>query len=260
MRLYLTIPAVKWSVTQLRLLPKNQTALLFFLIFGVSPEVGPSGSGSRADFEEEFYRYFGGPIRGGGIAVYDPFGGQWRAENYIHSTVYGRLLVGSHKWTEGSEAFFQRDPQAGGWPARFELTDNGFDNLRYRTESPCLKYEYRLPLAAVATYYFRFDDLSSYRPASQRDVVDIYRHRVVSKHPRLGELFVEGSSFMGALFSPEPASDSERTSCFPPSPFSMEPQQRALLYRGDIDYIRSRLENNETIADYVRRMIQGGRI
>src|SRR4030042_2055188 len=259
MGLFITAKAVRWSVNQLNLLPKNQTALLFFLIFAVCPEVGSSNSKSRQEFETEFHRYFGGPIRGDGIAVYDPCGGQWRAENYIHSTVYGRLLVGSHRGTEGTEAFFQREPKAGGWPAQFELTDKGFDNLKYRNESPSLRYEYRLPLTAIATYYYRFDDISHYHLVDQRGLVQLYKQKILSKHSRLGELFVEGSWFLDTIFSAQSLTEKEKISCFPPSPFMGEPQQRVLLYADDIDYIKGQLKDGETIAEYVHNSIREGR-
>lgn len=258
MGLYLTPQAIKWAVYSLSNLPKNQTALFFFLIFAKCPDVDRTSVARRTRFEEEFHRYFGGPIKGGGIAVYDPFGKEWRAEQYINSTVYGRLLVGSHKWTEGSEAFFSRKPKSGGWPAKFELTEEGFDALKYRSSPPCLKYEYRLPLTATAIYYFRFDDLSPYNPTNLDDLISLYRKIVITTHPKLHLLFQESQKLSGMeLFRRDPLSESEKLSCFPPSPFSTEEKTRALLYVDDVDLIDSRLKAGESIADYVRYLLRG---
>lgn len=255
MGLYLTPTAVKWSVSQLRLLPKNQTALFFFLILARCPAVDRTNPKKRKDFEEEFYRYFGGPIKGGGTAVYDPFGGEWRAEEYINSTVYGRLLVGSHKWTEGEEAFFQRIPSGGGWPALFNLTDYGFDNLKLRAHPPCLRFEHRLRQNVIAIYYYRFEDLSGYGLSNQQDLLVLYKNTVIADNPRLSELFREGPSFIGSIFRQEPLSEYEKISCYPTAPFSTDVKHREFLYANDLDIIKSKLNNGETVADYVHRML-----
>ena len=133
---YLSKEAITWARMQLEKLSKDQIALLYFLIFARCPKVDRTIPAKREKFESEFYKYFGVPIKGGGVASFNPFDGKWRAPNYINSTVYGRLLVGSHRWTEGSEAFFTRTPSSSGWPAEFSLTDEGFDNLLYRNQPP----------------------------------------------------------------------------------------------------------------------------
>lgn len=253
---YLSPRAIKWSIENLSLLPKNQTVLFFFLIFATCPEVDRTHPAKKIKFESEFNRYFGGPIKGGGVAVYDPFGKEWRAENYINSTVYGRLLVGSHKWTEGSEAFFSREPKSGGWPALFYLTEDGFNNLKYRDKPPCLKYEYRLPLPATAIYYYRFEDLSYLNPSTQEDVISLFSNRVINSHPQLNSLFRNGIKFNEKeLFREYPISEAEMISCFPPSPFCSDEKARALLYVEDLELIKSELKDGLTTADYVHNLL-----
>lgn len=256
---YLTDKAVKWSLEQLQWLPKNQTALLYFLIFARSPRVDRTDPSVGQEFEAELNRYFGGPIKGGGVACYDPFAAEWRAEQYLNSTVYGRLLVGSHKWTEGVEAFFSRDPASGGWPAVFNLTDKGFNNLESRIRPPCLRFGYKLPLKSLSIYYFRFIDLSSFGPSCLEEIVEQYEKLVISKHPRLQELFKEGPSFFGPLFTSNPLSENEKISCYPLAPFASDTKTRQLLYVEDVELIKSRMEHGQTIADYIHNKLIGGK-
>lgn len=253
MGIYLSLQAVKWSLKRIENLPKNQTALLYFLIFAREPIVDRSGV-EKESFEEEFYRYFGGPIKGGHVAPFDPFAGEWRAENYINSTVYGRLLVGSHSWTEGSESFFERNPASGGWPAKFTLHKEGFDNLRFRSSPPCLKAQYRLPLSAIAIYYYRFRELF-FNPDSLDDLVSKYKEEVLSKYQKLAELFVDGPSCFDNLFSDHPPNEQEMIECYPPSPFSSEEKRNVKLYIEDVERIGHDLEPGEQIADYVRDVL-----
>jgi len=253
---YITPEAIKWSLGHLSRLPKDQLALVFFLILAKAPQVQRGGINSPSNFESEFYRYLGGAIPGNGWAVYNPFEQDWRAGEYINSTIYGRLLNGSHKWTSEGIGFFKRSPAAG-WPAVFELTTKGFDNLRERLSPPCLKAPMRLPLTVLAIYYYRFENLSSFAPSTVSDLVKKYRADVVSKEQRLGELFVEGPQFLsGQLLRSEPLSEEEKISCYPPSPFSAEPKKRALLYGGDIDAINARLIEGQDIADFVRNILR----
>jgi hypothetical protein len=257
--IYLKPQAIKQALKVLSGLPKNQTALFYFLIFATCPEITKKEETDAYVFEREFYKYFGGPIKGGGTGVFDPFGHEWRAENYLYSTVYGRLLTGSHKWTEGSEAFFDRKPSGGGWPATFKLSDRGFDNLKERNSPPCLKYDYRLPIAAVAIYYYRFLDLSSFNPQSIKDVVSRYKKDVLSKHPRLKELFIETLNMADNIFQNKRPSEEEMINCYPTSPYSTKEKTRELLYRDDVQFIKSNLKPGEQVADYVRALITEAR-
>lgn len=259
-RTYLTSAAIKWALSELKKIPKDQLALLFFLMLVKSPTVKRGKHGEPSAFEIEFQKYLSGPVLGGGSAVFNPFDQQWRAADYLNSTVFGRLLNGSHKWTEGTEAFFIREPTSS-WPANFRLTDRGFDNLRERTTPPCLKNSNRLPLNAMAVYYFRFLDLSEFNPQTMPDLVAEFNKTIVNKHERLKELFVSGTNFLrGELFTHSALTEPEMIACYPPSPFSGEPKKNALLYEDDIDAIKARLSSGQEIADYIRQLLRKEKI
>jgi hypothetical protein len=251
---YVTQEAIKWSLSQLKELPKNQTALIYFLIFGKQPIVDRGHAFSP--FEVEFYKYFGAPIKGDGVAVYDPFSGEWRAENYINSTVYGRLLVGGHRWTEGEESYFSREPAGSGWPAEFKLTEKGFDNLLYRSSPPCLKRQYKLPLSAMAVFYYRQEpqpDSSS----SIDSLVEKYKSDVISKNKVLQKLFCSGLGFPDdQLFGATKLSPSEYRACYPKSPYTSKELSTVRLYKEDVLEIRKNLREGHTVADYISDKIK----
>ena len=254
--IYITPVAVQWALKQLIEIPKDQLALLFFLMLTKEPNVCRGQIGNPSSFEKEFGRYLSGPVKGGGDAVFNPFAAEWRAAEYINSTVYGRLLNGSHRWTEGVEAFFSRSP-ATSWPAKFEINDTGFDNLRLRSSPPCLKLAHRLPLSAIAIIYYRFIDLSESAPESLNDLVKLYKKEVLFINNRLLELFVEGPNFLSnVLFRSSPLSESEKLSCYPPSPYSGEPKKSVLVYEDDIDAIKARLKPGEDIADFMKKLLK----
>ncbi len=253
--MYLSKGAIKWSIEQLRTLPKDQLALFFFLALAREGKVSRGTAGNPSPFEREILRYLGAPLEGGGVAAFNPFSLEWRAAEYMNSTVFGRLLNGSHKWTEGEDAFFTRTP-AKGWPATLTLEEKGFDNLRGRLSPPCLKKSFRLPLTAVAVYYFRFFDLSFFSPGSMTDVVAEYRKEVLSLNERLEELFVPGPNYLrGDLFVNTALSEREKLECYPPSPFSGEVRKSVLIYADDLERIKQRLNEGQDIADFVRNLL-----
>lgn len=253
---YITPEAIKWSLGNMHNLPKDQIALFFFLILSKIPRVQRGTLNEPSAFEHEFYRYLGGVIPGDGWAVYNPLEREWRAGEYINSTVYGRLLNGSHRWTSEENGFFKRSP-ASGWPANFELTDKGFDNLRKRLSPPCLKSAYRLPLTSLAIYYYRFENVGYFSPKSACDLVQQFKLEVISRFERLSELFVDGPQYLrGDLLRTLPLSVQEKVDCYPSSPFGAEPKSRAFLYQDDIEAISSRLEAGQDLADYIRGMLR----
>lgn len=250
--MFLTVDAIRWSLGQLGKLPKNQTVLPFFLIFARASVVDKRPGGA---FETEFLRYFGGYLKGGGEEVFDPFAGQWRSSGYLQSTVYGRLLAGNHRWTEGDDRFFDRAPSAGGWPASFTLTSSGFDNLRLRSSPPCLKQKYRLPLTATAIYYYRFRPL----PGSVRTLDDLlvhYRNDVLFRHSRLATLFAPGASPSGPLTRDTPLSDHDMASCYPTGAADGRAKQRAFLYSDDIVRLEQLCRPGDAVADAVHRLLK----
>lgn len=254
--IYITPVALQWALKQLIEIPKDQLALLFFLMLAKEPLVSRGQLGNTSAFENEFRRYLMGPIKGGGEAVFNPFASEWRAAEYINSTVYGRLLNGSHRWTEGAEAFFFRAPTTT-WPAKFTINDSGFNNLRLRASPPCLKSSYRLPLSAIAIIYYRFINLSDFSPHTLDDLVKKYKDEVLSKNHRLMELFVAGPNFLSnVIFRSIPLSETEKISCYPPSPYSGEPKKNILIYEDDISAIKARLAPGEDIADFMRKLLR----
>lgn len=258
--IYLTADSIKWALIELSKVPKDQLVLLFYLMIAKSPTVQRGQNNKKSSFEVEFDRYLSAPVVGGGLAVFNPLVKKWMAANYTNSTVFGRLLNGSHHWTEGAEAFFERTPSKG-WPAKFKLTDVGFDNLRSRTSPPCLKSESRLPLNALAIYYYRFEDLTLLAPQSLSDLVDIFKKDVLSCNRRLIELFVNGSVYLrGELFTNMLMHESEMVAIYPTSPYSTEPKKNALLYEDDIEAIKLRLLDGEDVSDYVRKMLRKEKI
>jgi hypothetical protein len=257
---YITPAALQWALKQLIEIPKNQLALFFFLMLAKVPIVSSGQFGNPSSFENEFKRYLIGPIKGGGEAVFNPFAAEWRAAEYLNSTVYGRLLNGSHRWTEGTEAFFSRSP-ATGWPAKFSVNDSGFNNLRLRASPPCLKSAHRLPLSAVVIIYYRFMNLSEFSPVSLDDLVKKYKDEVLSCNPRLIELFVAGPNFLSnVLFRSNSLTENEKIACYPPSPYSGEPKKSVLIYEDDIDAIKAKLTPGEDIADFIKKLLRKGNI
>ncbi|MBA6293124.1 hypothetical protein H4J58_08245 [Colwellia sp. MB3u-70] len=250
---FISQKATKWALSELKKLPKNQTALLYCLIFKRSKIVDRSSN--RAEFENEFHRYFGGYIKGGGVSVFDPFAHEWRASNYLNSTVYGRLLVGGHRWTEGDESYFIREPKGSGWPAKFIFTDDGFNNLLYRTSPPNLKNENRLPLLAIATYYYRFEPLEkAYN--SQQELVNKFVSEVLSNDPLLIKLFVDGVAYNSKdYFVENDLTESEKISCYPAYPDMHKETVNTRLYGDDIKKIKTLLKDNQTIADFINALI-----
>lgn len=251
---YITQEAIRWSLSLLKELPKNQTVLLYFLIFGKAPIVDRGNAFSP--FEVEFYKYFGAPIAGDGVAVYDPFSGDWRAENYINSTVYGRLLVGGHRWTEGEESYFLRLPAGSGWPAEFKLTEKGFNNLLHRSSPPCLKRQYKLPLTAMAVFYYRQEALPD-STSSMDSLIEKYKIDVISKHEVLQKLFCDGPSYPGSqLLELTKLSSSDYRNCYPKSPYTSKELSTVRLYKEDVLEIKKNLREGHTVAEYVSEMMK----
>lgn len=254
--MFLSQDAILWALNHLEVLPKDQLVLFFFLALAKEGTLSRGTPGNPSPFENEIMKYLGAPLPGEGKAVFSPLEHQWRATDYMNSTVYGRLLNGSHRWTEGKDAFFSREP-ATGWPAKFTLNEKGFDNLRTRTSPPCLRASSRLPMTAVAIYYFRFLDLSEFAPRSLKDLVAEYRREVLDKHPRLDELFVPGPNFLsGTLFSSEALTEREMLECYPPCPSSGEPKKNVLLYKEDLEAIKTHMSAGEDVSDYVRNLLK----
>ena len=251
---YITKDAILWARTQLKSLPTDQFALFWCLIFQKAPKVS-SPPHLSDPFVKEFHRYFGAPIPGGGIGVFNPIDSKWKAEQYIQSTVYGRLLNGSHWWTSTERGFLKRNKKDG-WPAEFTFDSDGAKSLFLRPNAPSTSACERLPLSAVAIHYYKFDTLDSSEVNSIDSLTKKYQEEVVNQNPYLQELFaLDSTAYWGSPLSENPLSDQDAMSCFPPSPYSGESKQNALLYTEDIKYMQGMLKEGETLADLVRTYI-----
>ena len=225
-----------------------------------SPKIGTPHSADRLSFENEFYRYFGAPIAGGGTGVFSPLGGEWKGENYIQSTVYGRLLNGSHWWTSPENGFLIREGQstANRFPAKFSVSNGSLNRLFLRTSPPCLKHDYRLPIEALAVYYFRQQNLDESQPKTIDDIVSLFQDQVISRNQALSNLFrSESLAYWGSLFSTSPMTEVVYRGCYPLSTHAGKPKTRLLIYADDVDRLRSKAKPGETDADTLARVLEG---
>lgn len=253
--MYVTKEALLWARGQLSELPQDQAALFWCLILSKEPVVS-SISHVAESFIDELYRYFGAPIAGGGTGVFNPMDSKWKAENYIQSTVFGRLLNGSHWWTSPDKGFLARS-RKDGWPATFQFDAGGASRLFLRQKPPSTSSARRLPIAAVAVYYYKFDRLEKSQVSTLEELVAKYRREVLVVNPELEKLFdTDTPVFWGTPFSDQELSLSEKLSCFPASPYSSEPKQNVLLYTDDVKEMQKSLIDGQTIADLVRSLIR----
>jgi hypothetical protein len=253
--MYLTKEAVVWARGKLAELPQDQAALFWCLILTKEPEVS-SISHDSDGFIGEYHKYFGAPIAGGGIGVFNPFDSKWKAENYIQSTVFGRLLNGSHWWTSPEKGFLTRS-RKDGWPARFEFNSGGSRNLFLREKAPSTSAAPRLPIAPVAIYYYKFADLKKSEVATLDQLVEKFKREVVALNLALETLFnTDSPVFWGSPFSEHELSAQEKIDCFPPAPYSSEPKQNVLLYVEDVSELRKTLADGQSIADLVRSLMK----
>lgn len=249
--------AAKVALGELRTLKNDQLALFFCLAVSNEPVIQQKNK-LDSPFSKELLRYLGAPIRGGGVAFFNPLDGKWRSENYLFSTVSGRLLNGSHWWT-GVDGFIKRTP-AKDWPARFDFDSDGFQNLMRRYSAPNLAYENRLPLEAVAILYFRDQNLIADGLSESSDISDLvalYKNKILHNRPELVGLFRESfEKSWGEIFASQPANEENWLEIYPPSPHSSEPKKNVLLYTDDIAYLQAMSDRDEMIADTLRRLLK----
>jgi hypothetical protein len=252
---YLTTDVIKWAMRELQELPKNQLLLIFLLALGREPVISRAGQ-QRGDFQIELERYLGGPIVGGGTAIFNPLENEWRSEGYFQSTVVGRLLNGGHGWTGGQDAYISRKP-ARGWPAKFTFGPDEMKNLKSRQVPPSLKSGYRLPPTALAIWYFKFDELSQFNIESLDDLRNHFLELITKANRILGQLFEKDErNFWGDFFQAQPLSEKEKIACFPPAPYSAEPQRSVSLYFDDIARIKKLKSANQSVADFIKNILK----
>ena len=251
---FLTADAITWARGKFSELPKDQAALFWCLILSKVSRVDYDAS-QRNPFVLEFEKYFGAPILGGGVGAFSPMDGKWRAENYLQSTVFGRLLNGSHWWTSADRGFLKRSVKDG-WPADFIFDKVGADRLFLRKSAPSTSHVERLPIAAVALYYYRFQPLKVSEVTNLTDLVEKYKSDVTDLNADLHDLFDwEIPVYWGSLFREDELTELEQISCFPKSPFSAEGKQNVLLYSEDVKKAQERLSEGQTIADLFRKLM-----
>jgi hypothetical protein len=252
---YLTQAAIRWAMDTLVNIPRDQSCLLYFLILTKKSTVKKGGVTGMTPFEEEFYRYFGAPIKGGGVGCFNPFDKRWMAEDYISSTVFGRLLNGSHWWTDGDEGFFSRNPGRQ-FPAEMDILPNAFERLQDRTTYPCLKPGSLLPMTAVSVWYYRGQPVEIENTTNMNDLVKRLKADVLDLNPDLHKLFFQGGAGPLNPFSDEPLSEEEMLAIYPVCPFAGEPKTNVRLYVDDVNTLRSAGVDVNQIADYFRQLIR----
>lgn len=252
---YLNKAAIRWAMDSLADIPRDQSCLLFFLILTKKSTVKKGGLAGMTPFEKEFYRYFGAPIKGGGVGCFNPFDRRWMAEDYISSTIFGRLLNGSHWWTDADKGFFSRNPGSQ-FPAEMGILPSAFERLNERTTYPCLKPGSLLPLTALSVWYYRDEPIEVDDPTNLKDLVKKYKADVLNQNSDLNQLFFEGGAGPVNPFSGSRISEAEMLAIYPPCPFAGEPKTNVRLYVDDVNTVKGAGVDANQIADFFRKLIR----
>lgn len=252
---YLNKTAIRWALEALATIPRDQSCLLFFLILTKKSTVKRGGMAGMAPFEMEFYRYFGAPIKGGGVGCFNPFDQRWMAEDYISSTIFGRLLNGSHWWTDGDKGFFSRNPGSQ-FPAEMGILPNAFERLHDRATFPCLKPGSLLPLTAVSVWYYRAEPVEIKDTTNLKDLVKKFKADVLALNPDLNQLFFEGGAGPVNPYASSPISETDMLAIYPPCPFAGEPKTNVRLYVDDVNIVKKAGVDANQIADLFRKLIR----
>lgn len=252
---YLNKVAIRWAMDALANIPRDQSCLLYFLILTKKSTVKKGGVAGMTPFEKEFYRYFGAPIRGGGIGCFNPFDKRWMAEDYISSTVFGRLLNGSHWWTDTDKGFFSRNPRSH-FPAEMGLLTKAFERLDDRTTFPCIRPGSLLPLTAISVWYHRDEPVEVKDMTNLKDLVKCFKEDVLALNPSLNKIFFEGGAGPINPYTDVPISEADMLSIYPPCPYVGEPKTNVRLYLDDIDTLKRAGVDANHIAEFFRKLIR----
>lgn len=252
---YLNKAAIRWAMDALANIPRDQSCLLYFLILTKRSMVKKGGVAGITPFEKDFYRYFGAPIKGGGIGCFNPFDKRWMAEDYISSTVFGRLLNGSHWWTDADKGFFSRNPVSQ-FPAEMGILPKAFERLDDRTTYPCLKPGSLLPLTAISVWYFRGEPINLKDTTNLKELVKKFKEDVLDLNPNLNQLFFEGGAGPINPYTDVPISEAEMLAIYPPCPFVGEPKTNVRLYLDDVDTLKRAGVDANHIAEFFRKLIR----
>lgn len=251
---YVSASAITWSIRELSKLPKDQLALIFALVISKAPEVEYPKGNFVPPFLEEMQRYLSAPKSKTKMGIFNPIDSQWRADNYYQSTVFGRLLNGSHSWTSPEVGYFERTPKSG-WPAKLTFTEDGYRRLFLRTSPPCLKFEYRLPILAIAIYYYRQINLAERAVKTPEDLVRVYTEDVLDSNEHLTNLFVhELPIFWGQLFQDEAITEEEYIACFVEA--GATSGQLFRIQDEDLEILRTHTPSGISIEEFLHQAIQ----
>jgi hypothetical protein len=251
---YLTADSIRWASKQLQTVPENQLLLVFILVLISQPDIQRT-SASKNPFVVELEKYIGGPLKGGGTGIFNPFSWEWRAEDYLQSTVFGRLLNGSHSWTNSASGYISRNPERE-WPANFVFDRKGLDRLKKRSTPPCLKAGSRLPLSAIAIWYYKFDELKPNQANSIEALRETFIAKLNLENPLAVSFFEdEDNVFWGDLVSHLPLNDDEKIALFPASTYLAEPRKKVSIFEDDLKTLKMMQQPYEDISDVIRRLI-----
>lgn len=207
--------SVKWANSQLQTFPKDQTLLFFLLATLRAPSLEYTKDTSKpSGLIAELYKYLGVRLPNGSWRIFNPLEGKWRAENYVYSTILGRLLNGSHWWTADSDkGFLERIPSQG-WPARLQLRENAITSLEESPKPPKISPQLRLPLEPLSILYFRYSEI----PASITNLSELvaeYRKQALQDAVSAKLVSNGGILYFGDLLSKSAPSDEVLCSYYP---------------------------------------------
>jgi hypothetical protein len=270
---YFTIDSIRWALASLSRLPKDQTGILFYLIFAkLAGQYGgfrlDNSGHTREIFEKEFMRYFSGPLSDGTLVPFDPFSKNWRADRYITSTVFGRVINGSHWWTHLERGFISREPQTG-WPAEFSPHPDALGRLLNRPDPPNLVSSNKISLVALTAWYYRFEDVSTMGEEGL-DVLNVINYYLASLRLKSNTsplIFSDVKEANGALqvnpytlsyvkISPIQITKAEASSIFPPRTKITELRKNLRVFEADFEKIKLMTAPGEDEADVIRRLLQ----
>ncbi|CAB4622014.1 unannotated protein [freshwater metagenome] len=251
---FVTPDAVRWALAELKKRQSDQSALFLQIALARFPKVPPRAEG-EAPFIGELMRYIGVPKPNGSHQIFNPMRGEWLAENYVGSTIFGRLLNGSHWWTIGEMAILERVPSTG-LPAVIRPTEETFQKLMQRTKSPYLHAGQRLPRVATAILYFRGVDVGQLSVSDPETLWRVYFEQALGSLNLLEKLFErpgENAIFWGELFQTSKPTQEELRACYPVG----GPKAQIGIYASDMEEIQSKLKPNENEADFISRLLRG---
>lgn len=217
--MHISTDAITWSLKQLKALPRDQILLLFLLCVELAGRIDYIKEGGKATgFLRELEKFIGVQIDNKTLRIFSPFEGKWRAGAYLQSTVLGRLLNGSHSWTNPTNGFIQREPKRG-WPAELTVSQNAIALLEQNSKSPRISHTQLPSIQALAILYFKYETL----PGEAKDifsVVELFKSKFPEGSPVMENVTRSDIMFLGRALVPSKPTLSQVLDCYPPLEFS----------------------------------------